>query len=211
MTTSNTKPEPGELQGATPASVIEVAGPDDFEQLVLEPSRRRPVVVDFWAAWCGPCLALGPVLEREVEALSGAVELVKLDVDAAENRPLAERFGIRGIPAVKAFRDGAVVDEFVGALAPQAVQAFLERLVAPPAAEQIVTELRQEAELLEVVAALEDGDLERALALLLEQIEQGDKEGRERVRSLMLRLFGDLGAEHPLAVTYRRRLAAALF
>src|SRR6266542_3379537 len=95
---------------------------------VVERSHDAPVVVDFWAEWCGPCKALGPVLEEKVAERDGIV-LAKVDVDA--NQALAEHYEIRGIPAVKAFRNGKVVSEFVGAQPPQAVEAFLDALLGP--------------------------------------------------------------------------------
>jgi thioredoxin len=182
---------------------------DTFESEVLERSRDVPVVVDYWAAWCGPCQMLGPVLEREAQEREGQVVLAKVDVDA--NPELAGRYQVQGIPAVKAFRNGEVVREFVGALPPAAVAQFLDELTGPSATERLINELSASGELPDVVDALEHGENERALRLLLEAINATNGEEREQLIMLTVGLFGDLGDEHPLTMRYRRQLAASLY
>ena len=177
-------------------SEIEVTD-DTFEQEVIERSKSEPVVVDFWADWCGPCKALGPVLEEQTAAKG--VTLAKVDVDA--NQRVAREYNVSGIPAVKAFRNGNVVAEFVGAQPPSRVESFLDEITQPPVGETIDDP--------EIAAALQSGNYERALQILLARAEQPDT--REDARQLMLRIFGELGQEHPLASTYRRKLATALF
>jgi putative thioredoxin len=121
----------------------------DFEQRVLERSRELPVVVDFWADWCGPCKQLTPALERAATARAGKVELAKVDVD--RNPRLQAAFRIQSIPSVKAFRDGRLAAEFTGAQPPAEVERFFDSLVPSEADE--------------LAAAGDEGSLRRALAL----------------------------------------------
>jgi thioredoxin len=182
---------------------------ETFERNVIERSRELPVVVDFWASWCAPCTMLGPVLEKEIEARAGSIELVKIDVD--ENQDLAAMYSIRGIPAVKAFRNGNVVAEFVGAQPATAIAHFLDQLSGPSATEQVLAELKDSGEAPEVAAALEAGDHKQALELLLEHVRGGDDSTRQRMGRNMITLFGDLGLDNPLALQYRRQLASTLY
>jgi len=128
----------------------------DFAQHVIEESKHRPVVVDFWAPWCGPCKSLKPILEKLAVEYGGKFLLAKINSD--DNQELAARYGVRGIPSVKAFIDGEPVDEFSGALPEGEVRAFLDRLIPSPA-----DELRQQA-----AAARVAGDISGALKLLAE-------------------------------------------
>jgi putative thioredoxin len=246
-------------------AVIDVTE-QDFEREVLERSRELPVVVDFWAEWCGPCRMLGPLLEKAADAREGKVVLAKLDTDA--NQGIAQAFQIQGIPAVKAFRDGRVVDEFVGALPPAQVERFFDGLVPSEAdalvaagdeqslrralelepgnteakvrlAEQLLArgERDEAAELVRNVAgnfraeglasritledqdavdlseafrALDEGDRERALELLIDAIPSANGY-RDDVRRVVVSILDELGVDHPLARDARRRLAAALY
>jgi putative thioredoxin len=150
-------------------SAVFDVGEQDFMQRVVERSREVPVVVDFWAEWCGPCRALGPALEKAAKAREGKIELAKVDVD--QNQSLAQSFGIRGIPAVKAFRDGRVAAEFTGAIPPTEVERFFDGLV-PSEADELASGADEES--LRRALELEPGHAGAAVALARLLVERGE-------------------------------------
>jgi thioredoxin-like negative regulator of GroEL len=118
---------------------------------------------------------------------------------------------VQGIPAVKGYRDGRIVAEFVGVRSPVGVASFIDELLAPPRLEGVLEELRASGELPEVVRALETGDESNALDLILAAIDDASPGDRDRLRDLAVAIFDHLGQEDPVAVAYRKRLATALY
>jgi putative thioredoxin len=169
-----------------------------FETAVIERSRTLPVVVDFWAEWCGPCRQLGPVIERGVAERAGQVELSKIDVDA--NPQVARAFAIQSIPAVKAFRDGRVVAEFVGAQPPTAVNSFLDSLL-PSEADGLVAQGDEES--LRRAVALEPSRADAAVPLARILLGRGDADG---ALALLKEIPGSFAADGLAArITLERR------
>ena len=150
--------------GAPPADLIKDSDMQTFMADVVEASREQPVLVDFWAEWCGPCKQLTPVLEKVVTQAGGKVKLVKVNVD--ENQQIAQQMRVQSIPAVFAFKNGQPVDGFMGALPESQVREFIDRVaggIGPSPAEQI-TEAAEAA-----VAAGDHAQAAQAWAALLEE------------------------------------------
>lgn len=161
--------------------VVVEANDQNFMQTVVEESKRRPVVVDLWAAWCGPCRVLGPILEKVAEERGGQVLLAKLDVDA--NPYTAQQFGVQSIPTVVAFKDGKPVDGFIGAIPEPMVNEFVDRLL--PTAADLDARSALEEEL--------DGDVEGAEAKYRDAL-RADEHNRE-ARLGLGRILAETGRE----------------
>jgi len=180
-------------QGGGEADLIKNTTTKDFLRDVIEASREVPVLVDFWAPWCGPCRQLTPILEKAVRAAKGAVRLVKLNID--EHPQIPGQMGVQSIPAVFAFQDGRPVDGFMGALPESRVNDFIARLIGDSAGDTA-------ADLEAAEAALSAGDVNSA-AQLFGEVMQKDRENAQALAGLAKCYIktGDLArAEQTLAL-----------
>ncbi|WP_422369366.1 thioredoxin [Pelagibius sp.] len=169
-----------DMAGETPGDIVKDSSQQSFAQDVIEASMNVPVIVDFWAPWCGPCKQLGPMLESAVKAARGAVRMVKINID--ENQQLAGQLRIQSIPTVYAFFQGQPVDGFQGAQPESEVKAFVERLRQAGEAGKGPSPIEQAIE--QAQAALEAGDAGAASALF-SQVLQHDAENPEALAGLL--------------------------
>jgi putative thioredoxin len=171
------------------ANVTDVSAAE-FDTEVVEASKQVPVVVDFWAPWCGPCRALGPILEKLALEYDGKFKLAKVNSD--HNLTLSTEYGVRGIPAVKAFVGGEIVDEFTGALPESSVRRFIERLLPAPS-----EALRRKADAMRAT-----GNIAGAMASLQEALQADPASDAVRLDLAELLLEqGDVATARPLIDT----------
>ncbi len=162
--------------GAPQADLIKDSDTKGFMADVVQASREVPVIVDFWAPWCGPCKQLGPIIEKAVREANGKVRLVKVNID--ENQALAGQMRIQSIPAVYAFVDGQPVDGFMGALPESEIRAFIERVAGPSSEDQQIEQLLEAAK-----AALADKNF-AAAGQMYAGVLQADRENLAAIGGL---------------------------